>query len=84
MVVEMACTCDDLPPHSHISRPVMRDLGRGAHWVPEDTGDVRIWVDWKEVARALAADVPRTPKPDEGCWNCGGSGHGCCQATVMY
>lgn len=55
MVVEVACTCDDLPPHSHVYERA-RVAGPGGlptlQMVPTD--EVRIWVDWKAVARELA------------------------------
>jgi hypothetical protein len=55
VVVEMACTCDDLPPHSHVFRhDMILDRTGNRCAVPRDTGEVRIWVDWKEVARELA------------------------------
>lgn len=57
MVVEMACQCDDLPSHSHIASwvPVEAKPGQppGMRAQYFDTGEVRIWVDWKAVARAL-------------------------------
>lgn len=49
---EIACTCDGLPPHSHIYRRVQY----GKRIVMDvDPYDVRIWVDWKAVARPEAA-----------------------------
>lgn len=51
-MIEEACTCKGYPPHSH------QILG----WEPGPDGvmravigedDVRIWVDWKAVARDL-------------------------------
>lgn len=54
-MIEIACRCDDLPSHSHIFEPVTQ-------WVEgvrvytgsmEDTGEVRIWVNWKDLAREL-------------------------------
>lgn len=57
MVVEIACTCDDLPSHSHVFRhQVIEDRVGNKFVQPVDTGEVRIWVDWKEVARALATE----------------------------
>lgn len=54
MSVEFACTCDDLPSHSHVFRHEARLVDGVRVAVPVDTGDVRIWVDWKAVARDLA------------------------------
>lgn len=53
MVVEIACQCDDLPSHSHVFKPyTFVDPETGVyHAEMLDTGDVRIWVDWKSVAR---------------------------------
>lgn len=49
MVVEIACTCEDLPAHSHVGQWV----GGSGQRRYEDTGEVRIWVDWKALAREL-------------------------------
>lgn len=51
-MIEVACTCGDLPAHSHVP----------THWatvdgvyraVYDDPWYVRVWVDWKAYARAL-------------------------------
>lgn len=51
MSVEVACTCDDLPAHSHVYRTV-NVAGLTVQREP-DPYDVRIWVDWKAVAKEL-------------------------------
>lgn len=48
-MIEVACTCDGLPAHSHVYRPVVARGGR-LHMVI-DPYDVRVWVDWRAVAR---------------------------------
>jgi hypothetical protein len=54
-MIDIACTCEDLPAHSHIYQQVVpKQDYRGRVFVPEDTGEIRIWVDWKAVARELA------------------------------
>lgn len=75
-MIEYACTCDDLPPHSHIGEQIVLQ-----HWdgrrtsVPAASlagtwsGDwaeverippsIRIWVDWKAVARSLSLSAGR-------------------------
>lgn len=55
MSVEIACTSDELPPHSHVYE---FDLPPGEWMQRRDTGEVRIWVDWKAVAHALAVTLP--------------------------
>lgn len=50
MSVELACTCDDLPAHSHVYRP--QQDGQLVKMVLEEF-DVRIWVDWRDVARSF-------------------------------
>lgn len=52
MSVTIACECDGLPPHSHVGRWEGSATGdpRLMTWVP-DPFDVRVWVDWKTVAR---------------------------------
>lgn len=49
--MEIACTCDDLPAHSHvyIAKKEEKRLV-----MAEDPFDVRIWVDWRSVARSYA------------------------------
>jgi hypothetical protein len=55
MSVEVACCCDELPAHSHVFRhDVVEDRHGNRCARPVDTGEVRIWVDWKAVARELA------------------------------
>lgn len=49
--VEMACYCDDLPAHSHVYNTVID--GRRIMYVPDEF-DVRIWVNWKELARCFS------------------------------
>jgi hypothetical protein len=49
--MELACTCDDLPAHSHVYRPVRE--GKRIEMVL-DPFDVRIWVDWRAAAREFA------------------------------
>lgn len=56
MVVEFACTCGDLPAHSHVGAWVMQEDGLDRYVV--DPYDVRIWVDWKDVAREAIRDTP--------------------------
>lgn len=57
MSVEIACTCDDLPAHSHVYRlgvdvdPMYPDTTVVKYI--QDEFDIRIWVDWKAVARDL-------------------------------
>lgn len=46
--MELACTCGDLPAHSHVYAP--KQVGKRII-MTEDPFDVRIWVDWKAVAR---------------------------------
>lgn len=62
MVIE-ACTCDEGAglAHSHEGRVVMVEhLGdRWNEW--QHTGVIRLWVDWKKVARVLLIDGPETP-----------------------
>lgn len=53
-VIEIACTCDDLPAHSHVYQP--KQDGKRLTMVPEPF-DVRVWVDWRAVARALTCDA---------------------------
>lgn len=55
MVVEIACTCDDLPAHNHIYAPNPPRPGFAPTY--HDTGEVQIWVDWKAVARALSTET---------------------------
>ena len=60
MSVELACHCDDLPAHSHVYgwAPEL-DEERQLHTMTRvDTGEARIWVDWKQVARELALSDP--------------------------
>lgn len=56
-MIEFACTCDDLPSHSHIFKPVREwviALGKETYTGRmEDSGEIRIWVNWKDVAREL-------------------------------
>lgn len=47
-MIEVACTCDGLPPHSHVYRPEQH--GQRLDMVL-DPYDVRVWVDWRAVAR---------------------------------
>jgi hypothetical protein len=60
-MVEIACTCDDLPAHDHFMGWADQDYHGVKAWGPvydsEDIG--RIWVPWKDVARALITDTPR-------------------------
>lgn len=58
MSVEIACTCDGLPAHSHIYRFQPTPDGIAPQRV--DTGEVRVWVDWRAVAHALATG-PASP-----------------------
>lgn len=54
MVVEIACQCGDLPAHSHIYTHVWVSNVETRHThtlVEMEPFDVRIWVDWKTVAR---------------------------------
>jgi hypothetical protein len=54
--VEVACECDGFPPHSHVYRWQDAEgrttglLTERPKWAP-DPYDVRVWVDWKAVAR---------------------------------
>lgn len=56
MVIE-ACTCDEGAglAHSHEGRVILieRDGDRWNEW--QHTGVIRLWVNWKAVARALAS-----------------------------
>lgn len=55
MSVEMACYCGDLPAHSHVYEHLPYEDERGVgHMASVPSGEVRIWVDWKQVARELA------------------------------
>lgn len=52
-MVEIACECGDGfgVPHSHVfDRPIII-TSTGRKMLSRDTGEVRIWVDWREVAR---------------------------------
>jgi hypothetical protein len=54
MVVEIACTCDGLPSHSHLfTHTFLSDVATRHSYtqVEMEPFDVRIWVDWKTVAR---------------------------------
>jgi len=74
-MMEIACTCGGLPAHSHIFAQEIRDepvaytvASNGTTMpsatckrvVPYDTGEVRIWVDWKALARELSKDSARS------------------------
>lgn len=52
------CTCDEGfgLPHDHQGKVVMiqRDGGRWSEW--QSTGEIRLWVDWRRVARAALTD----------------------------
>lgn len=53
-MIEIACTCDDLPAHNHVYRP--QQDGARITMVPEPF-DVHIWVDWRAIARSFAEDA---------------------------
>lgn len=70
-MIEIACTCDGLPAHSHVpERATVRfanghvatipaetlELNAGAGWeyLERHPPSIRIWVDWKAVARRLS------------------------------
>lgn len=57
MVVEIACTCDGLPAHSHVWRSGTDDAGVPNGERLMDEYDVHIWVDWKEIAKELMTNV---------------------------
>lgn len=51
----IACTCDDLPPHDHYMGQGADDRGfMGPIWDLDDIG--RVWVPWKQVARAFITE----------------------------
>jgi hypothetical protein len=53
-VIEVACTCGGLPAHDHYMGQGPDERGVwGPVWDLEEVG--RVWIDWKEVARALSA-----------------------------
>ncbi len=56
MVVEVACECDGLPPHSHTGRWIVKVGFRKAEWEP-DPYDIRVWIDWRIVAHDLMTDA---------------------------
>lgn len=60
-MIEVACQCGNLPSHDHWIRtaePFVDDGGCLTHGY-FDLDDIgRIWVDWKEVARALTTEGP--------------------------
>lgn len=59
MSIEISCTCDGLPAHSHVFRhDVVVGLNGQRRAQPVDTGEIRISVDWKAVARELAVPPP--------------------------
>lgn len=60
MSVEIACTCDGLPAHSHRYELVMQ---AGKILEKRDTGEIRIWVDWKAVAHELAITLIDVANP---------------------
>lgn len=55
---EIACTCDGLPAHSHVYRvgldPDLTNPSQSVITHVQDPYDIRIWVDWKEVARCFS------------------------------
>lgn len=56
-MIEIACTCDDGAglPHSHVLEPKRvpnPTMPAVRMTTMADTGWVRLWVDWKAVARA--------------------------------
>lgn len=56
MSVEVACNCDDGfgLSHSHVYEPAVEKVD-GVDWLrSRPTGWVRLWVDWRAVARGLA------------------------------
>lgn len=62
MSVEIACTCEGLPPHTHIMENIIIQTGPQS-WdatTYRDSGEVRIWVNWKAVAHALATGATGT------------------------
>lgn len=56
MVVTVACGCDDLPPHTHIYRTVIDEKTQYIDTVVDEF-DVRIWIDWKAIARELIVNA---------------------------
>lgn len=69
-MVEYACTCDGLPPHSH--NPTGRTVpgsvvesgpfaGMRHEQIEYDPFGIRMWVDWKAVAKAFATDAALSP-----------------------
>lgn len=54
-MIEVACTCAGLPAHTHL--PTRWAVVDGVYRaVFDDPHYVRVWVDWKAYARALARD----------------------------
>jgi hypothetical protein len=60
---EIACTCGGLPAHDHYMGQAEQDYQGFKAWGPVyDPDDIgRIWVPWKDVARALIIGRPVTP-----------------------
>lgn len=59
-MMEIACTCDDLPAHSHVYQAQKDEDNRRINMVL-DHFDVRIWVDWRAVARSYSGLEPVGP-----------------------
>lgn len=68
-MMEVACRCDGLPSHDHrIRNKTFAEMTDEERWRYSEGGEVyeptrfdpddigRIWVDWKEVARALTTN----------------------------
>lgn len=60
MSVEIACTCEGLPAHSHTGKWLFAEKDPtqvrvpAVKWVPD--GGIRLWIDWKAVAHDLMVD----------------------------
>lgn len=62
MSVEIACECDGLPAHSHVYTTVSDPNGPSIDGYRlrrrvADPFDVRIWIDWKALARELVVNA---------------------------
>jgi hypothetical protein len=52
------CNCGNLPWHDHYMGQEQDENGCwGPRWDMDDIG--RVWVDWKDVARAFIMEAPR-------------------------
>lgn len=54
-MIEVACTCEGLPAHSHL--PTRWDTVDGTYQaIFDDPFYVRIWVDWRAVAKSYMGE----------------------------